>query len=62
VGELSGSPLAGKATEEVLSHAPHIAVLLAANEARVKATQSPTVHKVLSHVPGTPDYDYRHGY
>lgn len=61
VGELAG-PTAGKVTEGVLSHAPHIAALLAANEARLSAQQSPTYHRVMGVIPGTNDYNYRRGY
>jgi len=62
IGELTGSPMAGGAADAVISHAPHIAALLAANEARLKANQSPTYHNVMSVIPGTADYNYRRGY
>jgi hypothetical protein len=62
VGELTGSPIAGSVTEGALSHAPHIAALLAANEARMKMNQSPTYHSVMGVIPGTADYNYRRGY
>ena len=61
MGELAG-PTAGMITEGAIAHAPHIAALLAANEARLKANQSPTYHNVMGVIPGTADYNYRRGY
>lgn len=52
----------GDAAEFAIAHAPHAAALIAANEARLAASRSPTAHGVMSVIPGTPDYRAKNGY
>lgn len=52
---------AGGPAEWAVAHVPHLAGLVAANELRLKADQSPLYHRALSHVPGTQEYNYRTG-
>jgi len=49
----------GNTVNKIVTHAPHIALALGANQARLAAEQSPTVQQALSMVPGTDAYNYQ---
>lgn len=57
VKALSGSEQAGDLTEGAIAHAPHLAALLAANEAKLHLEGSPAFHHVMSVVPGTQEHE-----